>query len=127
MVIGELGMFKASMAILVLSLIVACGGTPPQMRVASPPHSIISEQPDPATAGVVVDIKVAGQPSQSDVKSIAESLIASRRSEYKMIVIRSFVDSATQGRMPYALSRLENGAITHQFNPQAEMQKIPTH
>lgn len=118
---------KAAMLILISLFAVACGGNPPQMSSASQSYSIIAEKPDLATSGIVVDIQLNGQPSQNEVKTIAESLIASRKDQYKNVVVRSFVEGAAQGRVPYAFSRIENGAITHQFNPQSETQKIPTH
>jgi hypothetical protein len=126
MVIRESAMMKAAIVMVVLSCIVACGGAPAQWT-AQQPYTIISEQPDTASGGLVIDVKLSGQPARSDVRSIAESVIATRRSEHKKVVVRSFIDSASRNRIPFALSRLENGLITHEFSSQTETQKIPTH
>ena len=72
-------------------------------------------------------IKVSGPANQTNVKSIAESVIASRKDEYSHIIVKTYAEGMTASDAPFAISRLEDGTITHRFNSMAETQKIPTH
>lgn len=115
-------------AAVLLSLAVSCGGAAPPSTVASArSYSVISEQADPAAGTLTVSIKVAGPAIQSSVKSIAESVIAERKSEYRHITVKSYAENATANEQPLAISRLENDSVTHSFNSRTETQRIQTH
>lgn len=116
-------------AIIALSLwaLVACGTAPAPTRSNAQPFAVISEQADPAASSLTLLIKVSGPATQANVKSIAESVIANRKSDYRHIIVKSYAEGTTASDTPFAISRLEDGAITHRFNSLAESQKIQTH
>jgi hypothetical protein len=120
-------MFRAIIVAFVLSAFVACGGAPAPTRSNAQPFSVISEQADPAARTLTLLIRVSGPATQANVKPIAESVIASRKGEYAHVIVKSYVEGMTASDPPFAISRLEDGAITHRFNSMAETQKIPTH
>ncbi|MEK6320618.1 MAG: hypothetical protein AABN33_02925 [Acidobacteriota bacterium] len=121
-------MYKTAIIALVLLAIVSCGGTaPPPTRSAAQPFSIISEQADPAASSLMLLITVSGPATQPSVKSIAESVITSRRGEYRHIIVKSYAEGMTASDTPFAVSRLEDGTVTHRFSSLAETQKIQTH
>ena len=120
-------MLKTAIIALFLLGLVACGTAPPPMRSNAQPFSIISEQADPAAGSLMLLIKVSGPATQPNVKSIAETVIASRKGEYRHILVKSYAEGMTASDAPFAISRLEDGTVTHRFNSLAENQKIPTH
>ena len=82
---------------------------------------------DSATNSITVMIRVFGPANQSNVKAVAEDVIAKHRGQYKIITIKSYVAGSSLSGLPYATSTFENDKIEHQFNPQAATQKIPSH
>jgi hypothetical protein len=120
-------MFRAIMVASVLSAFAACGGAPAPTRSNLQAFSVISEQADPAAGTLTLLIRVSGPATQGDVKPIVESVIASKKGDYAHIIVKSYVEGTTASDPPFAISRLEDGAITHRFNSMNETQKIPTH
>ena len=120
-------MFRTIIGALVLSAFVACGGAPAPTRSNLQAFSVISEQADPAAGTLTLLIRVSGPATQANVKPIAESVIASKKGDYAHIIVKSYVEGTTASDPPFAISRLEDGAITHRFNSMNETQKIPTH
>jgi len=112
-----------------LLTLLACGTAPAPAptRSTSQPFSVISEQSDPVASSLTLLIRVSGPATQPNVKSIVESVIASRKAEYSHIIVKSYTEGMTASDAPFAISRLEDGVITHRFNAMAETQKIPTH
>src|SRR5262245_3709404 len=115
----------AIVASIVLSF-VCCGGTPPT-RSTEQSFTVISEQADPSARSLTLLIKVSGPATQQNVKSIVESVIASRRGEYERVLVKSYVEGMNASDTPFAVSRLEAGAVTHRFSAIAESEKIQTH
>ena len=120
-------MLKAIIIGFILSALVACGGAPPPTRSDTQAFSVISEQSDSAARTTTVLIRVSGPATEANVKPIVESVIASRRADYAHVIVKSYVEGTTASDPPLAISRLENGVITHRFNAMAENQKIQTH
>ena len=120
-------MFRVIIVAFVLSSFVACGGAAAPTRSNAQPFSVISEQADPVAGTLTLLIRVSGPATQANVRPIAESAIASRKGEYAHVIVKSYVEGTTASDPPFAISRLEDGAITHRFNSMNETQKIPTH
>jgi hypothetical protein len=120
-------MLRTAMIAPFLLTLLACGTAPAPTRSTSQPFSVISEQADPVASSLTLLIKVSGPANQTNVKSIVESVIASRKGEYRHIIVKTYAEGMTASDAPFAISRLEDGAITHRFNSMAETQKIPTH
>jgi hypothetical protein len=118
-------MFKTGIIALFLLSLVACGTAP--TRSNSQPFSVISEQADPVASSLTLLIKVSSPSTEPSVKSIVENIIANRKGEYRHILVKSYTEGMTASDAPFAVSRLEDGAVTHRFNSMAETQKIPTH
>ena len=116
-------------AIIALSILVlaACDTAPAPTRSNTQTYSIISEQADPVASSLTLLIKVSGPATQPGVKSVAESIIASRKGEYRHIIVKSYSEGMTASDTPFAISRLEDGAVTHRFSTLADTQKIQTH
>lgn len=116
-------------AIIALSLLIlgACGTAPAPTRSSAQPFSVISEQADPIAGSLTLLIKVSGPATQPNVKPIVESIIASRKGDYRRILVKSYTEGMAATDVPFAISRLEDGAVTHRFNSMAETQRIPTH
>lgn len=111
----------------ILSAFAACGGAPAPTRSNLQPFSVISEQGDPAARTLTLLIRVSGPATQANVKPIVESVIASKKGEYAHVLVKSYVEGMTASDPPFAISRFEDGAITHRFNSLNETQKIPSH
>jgi hypothetical protein len=120
-------MLRAAIIALFLLTLSACGTAPAPTLSTSQTFSVISEQADPVASSLMLLIRVSGPATQTNVKSIVESVITSRKGEYSHIIVKSYVEGMTASDAPFAISRLEDGAITHRFNSMAETQKIPTH
>ena len=120
-------MLKVVIVSSVLLAFVACGTAPGPTRSNTQPFSIISEQADPAASTLTLLIKVSGPATQANVKSVVESVITSRKGDYWHILVKSYTEGMTASDAPFAISRLEDGTVTHRFNSMAETQKIPTH
>ena len=116
----------AIMAILVMGL-AGCGTAPAPTRTVSQPYTTISEQADSAASTLTMVIKVSGPANQANVKSVNESVINSRKGDYRHIIVKSYTEGMTASDTPFAISRLEDGAITHRFSSMSETQKIQTH
>jgi len=118
-------MLKTAIIAFFLLSLGGCGTAP--TRSNAQPFSVISEQADPAAGSLTLLIKVSGPATQPNVKSIAESVIASRKGEYRHILVKSYAEGMAASDAPFAISRLEDGTVTHRFNTMSETQKIPTH
>lgn len=118
-------------AVLIGAALVCSAGcnkdAPVPLAANSPSYVIVSESPDPASGRLAMEIKVPQQTSEATVKSVTESLINARKSAYQQIVIKTYLESVATSDTPYAISKLEDGQITHRFNSQAGQQRIPTH
>ena len=120
-------MLKTVVISLCLLVIAGCGTAPAPTRSNVQPYSVISEQADPAASTLTLLIKLSGPATQPGVKSIAESVIASRKGDYRHIIVKSYAEGMTASDTPFAVSRLEAGTVTHRFSSLAETQKIQTH
>lgn len=120
-------MLKPAIIALLLMVLVACGTAPAPTRSNAQPFSVISEQADPAAGRLTLLIRVSGPATQPNVTSIVESIIANRKGEYRHILVKSYTEGMATTDAPFAISRLEDSAITHRFNSMAETQKIQTH
>ena len=120
-------MLRVVIVAFVLNSFAACGGAPAPTRSNLQAFSVISEQADAAAGTLTLLIRVSGPATQANVKPIAESVIASKKGEYAHVLVKSYVEGTTASDPPFAVSRLEDGAITHRFNSLTETQKIQTH
>ena len=121
-------MLKIAIIALFMLALVACRDTAPApTRSNAQPFSIISEQADPVASSLTMLIKISGPATQPSVKSIAEAVIESRKGEYRHIIVKSYAEGMTASDTPFAVSRLEDGTVTHRFNPLPENQRIQTH
>ncbi len=120
-------MIKAILGVVVLLISVACGTAPAPTRSNAQSFTIISEQADPAAGSLTLLIRVSGPAAEANVKAAAESAIASRKGEYRHMVVKTYVEGMTASDAPFAISRFEDGPVTHRFNAMAETQRIPTH
>lgn len=116
----------AIMAMLAVAL-AGCGTAPAPTRSVTQPYTTISEQADAAAGTLTLLIKVSGPANQANVKSVAESVINSRKGDYRHIIVKSYTEGMTASDAPFAISRLEDGAVTHRFSSMSETQKIQTH
>ena len=120
-------MFRTAVISLCLLALAGCGTAPAPTLSNAQLYSVISEQADPAASSLTLLIKVSGPATQASVKSIAETAIASRKGDYRHIVVKSYTEGMTASDTPFAVSRLEDGIVTHRFSSLAETQKIQTH
>ena len=120
-------MIRTGVISLFLLLLAGCGTAPAPTSSGAQPYSVISEQADPAASSLTLLIKVSGPATQPSVKSVAESVIASRKGEYRHIIVKSYAEGMTASDTPFAVSRFEDGTVTHRFSSLAETQKIQTH
>ena len=118
-------MIKATFWVFIVLTAVACGTAP--TRSNAQPFTVISEQVDPVAGSLTLLIRVSGAATEANVKSAVESAIASRKGEYRHMVVKSYIESMTASDVPFAISRFEDGSVTHRFNTMAETQRIPTH
>lgn len=120
-------MLKTAIIWLLLFFVVACGTAPAPTRSSVQPFSVISEQADPLASNLTLLIKVSGPATQQNVRSIVESIIDNRKGDFRHILVKSYTETMSASDVPFSISRLENGAVTHRFNSTAETQRIPTH
>ena len=120
-------MLKTTIIALFLLALAGCGTAPSPTRSNAQPFAVISEQADPAAGSLTLLIKVSGPATQPNVKAIVESLIDNRKGDYRRILVKSYTESMAASDTPFAISRLEDGAVSHRFNSMAETQKIQTH
>jgi len=120
-------MFKVTTILITLVMLAGCGTAPPPTRSNQQPYSIISERADSSSGTLNLDVRISGAATQANVRSIVESIIDNRRGEYRHILVKSFVGDSPATEPPFAVSRLENGDITHHFSTTAATEKIPTH
>jgi hypothetical protein len=120
-------MLKTAIVALFLLFVAACGTSPAPTRSDAQPFSIISEQADPVASNLTLLIRVSGAATQPNVKSIVDSIIANRKGEYRHILVKTYTEGMAASDVPFAISRLEDDAVTHRFNSMAETQRIPTH
>lgn len=126
-------MIKASILAVAFLSLAACGGDAPRpTRADAPSFSIVLEQADPTTGGTNIVIKFPKSTLPQQVKAAAESLIASRRAEYRQVTVKSFLEGMDFDGAPLAVSRIENGAVNTVFNAASGGSaggsvRIPTH
>ena len=120
-------MIRTAVISLCLLTLAGCGAAPAPTRSNAQPYSVISDQADRAASTLTLLIKVSGPATQANVKSIAEAIIAERKGDYRHIIVKSYAEGMTATDTPFALSRLEDGTVTHRFSSLAETQKIQTH
>jgi hypothetical protein len=120
-------MFKVAIILVTLAVLAGCDTAPPPTRSSQQPYSIISEKADPSSGTLNLDVRISGAATQASVRAVVEGIIDNRRGEYRHILVKSFVGDSPATAPPYAVSRLENGEITHHFSTSAETEKIPTH
>ena len=120
-------MLKTTIIALLLLSLGGCSDAPAPTRSNAQPFSVISEQADPAASSLTLLVKAAGPATQPNVKAIVEAIIAERKGEYRHILVKSYTEGMSASDAPFAISRFEDGAVTHRFNSMAETQKIPTH
>jgi hypothetical protein len=128
-------MIKALVSAIALLSFAACGGNAPAPSGANvQPYSIISEQSDQASgsASVIIEFPKSTLPQQ--IKAAAESLIESRRDQYRQITVKSFLEGMNLNATPIAISRTENDTINTVFNSASGASpaaggsvRIPTH
>jgi hypothetical protein len=110
-------MIKVLVVAIALLSFAACGGDAPRpTRADAPLFSIISEQPDPAAASTSIVIKFPKSTLPPQIKADAESLIASRRDQYRHVTVKSFLEGSNANGVPFAISKLENDTIDTVFN-----------
>ena len=83
---------------------------------------------DTADAGgkCVVVVKLLGAVSDSQARTIAESVINTRRSKCRGgVTVKTYAD--TSDAAPLLLSSLDKNGITHRSRGQEEQKRIPTH
>ena len=125
---GMKSVFEAVLIGWVVLCLSGCSNDAPvPVSGTSSPYAIISESADPASRRLAIDIKVPQPTDEARVKSVVETLINARKSAHKQIVVKTYLESAATSDIPYAISRLEDGQITHQFNSGAGQQRIQTH
>lgn len=120
-------MIKTAIIALGFLVLASCSTAPAPTRSNSQPFSIISEQADSAAGTLTLLIRISGPATQPSVKAIAESVIASRRSDYRHIIIKSYAEGTNASDAPFAISRLDDGAVYHRFNSLPETERIQTH
>lgn len=120
-------MLKTAVILLSLLSVAGCGTAPAPTRADDHPFTVISEQADAVASNLTMLIKVTGPATQQNVKSIVESIMANRKDEYRHILVKSYAEVTPASDVPFAVSRLENGSVTHRFNSLTESQRIPTH
>jgi len=120
-------MLKISIIAVSLLALSGCGGAAAPTRSSAQLYSVISEQADAASGSLTLLIKVSGPATQPNVTSIVESIVANRKGDYRHILVKSYTEGMASSDTPFAISRLEDGAVTHRFNSMTENQKIPTH
>lgn len=119
---------KTIAAALTLLTSMSCSGSAPPPAVATgQPYAVISEKADPAAGTLTLSVSVSSPATQANLKSIAESVIGERKSEFRRITVKLYSPDAGASDRPLAVSRLENDAISHQFNPRTETERIQTH
>lgn len=91
------------------------------------PYEILSEATDPQSGRLAIDIKVPQPTDEPRVKAVVESVINARKAAHRQIIVKTFLESVATSDLPYAVSTLEGGQITHRFNSEASQQRIPTH
>jgi hypothetical protein len=120
-------MFKLLIIALVLSLLVACGGNAPKQKPKpSEPYVILSSLVDPVTNSYKLMIKVDPPITEENVKKAAELAIEKNKGQFQTVTVNSYT-THNMNSPPYAVSRYDSSGVTHQFNPAAAPQKIPTH
>ena len=121
-------MIKAVILAFVLISLVACSDAPRPAGGEAQLFSIVSEYPDPATSSSTVIIRLAKTSTPPQVKTAAESVIASRKDRYRHITVKTFLEGASLDSPPFAVSKLEGGSVDHVFGtlPGGSV-RIPTH
>lgn len=121
-------MIKTVIVVFVLAVFAACGAPPPSSPTLTSGVSIVSQQADPATGSVVVNVKVARSATEQEIKASAESIIASRKARYQQVIVKSFLDGADLEGTPLAISTSRGSSVDHVFDhTQGASERIPTH
>jgi hypothetical protein len=120
-------MFKVICAAFMLSALIACGGAPAPTRASLQGYTVTTERDDRAAGTLSLIISFAAPATEDTVKPVVESVIANKKADYTRIIVKSYVQGAGPNDPPLAISRLENGQVTHHFNATAENEKIKSH
>ena len=118
-------MIKILAIALALALAVACASPPVQRSAES--FIVIGTVVNQAANSITVSIRAEPPATKEHNKTVAEQAISRYRDQYRSVIINSYVGGDSPSELPFATSIFENGATTHQFNPRATTQKIPTH
>jgi hypothetical protein len=120
-------MFKRLLVVSLFFLLAGCNSNAPKQKPKPiDPYIIISSMADPATKSYRMMIRVDPPITEENVKKAAEKAIEKFKGQFEVLTVNSYTSSDTN-TIPIAISRYDNGGITHQFNPQAAPQKIPSH
>jgi hypothetical protein len=108
-------------------LMVGCSTNAPTHKPRpAEPFIILTSGVDPAANRLMISIRVDPPITEANVRQAAELVIEKNKPSYKSITVKSFATSDASG-FPYATSFYDGQMVTHQFNPQAAPQKIPSH
>lgn len=117
-----------AIVLVVASALAGCSDPPARPESSNvESFDIVAETIDPSTGAFTVTVRVSPPVSEARVKSLAESLIDQRKNAFGNIRVRTLTSGAGAGDLPYAVSVLQDGVVTHTFNKQAAPQRIPTH
>jgi hypothetical protein len=119
-------MMRVAVILLILASFSACGGDGPRHANDPEPYTVTGTVADPTTGSLTVSIAVASKSTERSVKEAAEAVIAMHRAEYPNIVVKAYPVSSDPSGLPYGTSILQDGVISHSFNPNYA-EKIKTH
>ena len=119
-------MIRVVISVLIVSALVGCGGDGPT-RGKAELYNVRATVADPSRGSITISISIASNPSERDVKEAAEAVIATYKTEYPNIIVKSYPMSSDGSGLPYGTSVLDRGVISHSFNPEALREKIKTH
>jgi hypothetical protein len=120
-------MLKQFSVVLVLCLLMACGGNAPKQRPASyEPFTIMSSIVNPQTSEYTISIVVDPPLTEENAKKAAIRVYEKNKGQFKTVVVKSFA-RPDPNSIAFAESRFEGDSVTHKFNAQAAPQNIPSH
>ena len=121
-------MTRIAVGALILLILLACGGGGPKpIGKRSEPYVVNSTLVDPARNEATFIISVNAQSTQDNVKTVAELVISTNKAQFQNVTVKTYLLGSDQSGLPYAISTLADGVITHWFSPQPPTEKIPTH
>lgn len=119
-------MLKAVIATAMLLMLAGCGGAPRPTAVDPTGYTVISEQPG-GTGSLAISIKLNGPPNQSLVKSIAETIINQKKAQFSRVTVNTYAPDSGSSGVAYATSTFDGNTIVHNFNSQAQQQRLASH